>query len=120
MLVCHSVAQLWYPYPSSLSPGCRMTKVVARQELTAPPGRRSTWSKLVAPNYTVRCNWQCAHPLNPCPHAPFFALQNDYSGRETGVDRTTRQEIDMEEAGMRLNYKHRKLQGKPFDLQAHM
>jgi hypothetical protein len=40
----------------------------------------------------------------------------DYTPGESGVDRTTRQEIEMEEAGMRLNYKHRKLQGKPLQL----
>lgn len=37
--------------------------------------------------------------------------QDDARPRESGVDRTTRREIEMEEAGMKLNYKHRKLQG---------
>jgi len=49
-------------------------------------------------------------PTGPPPLLP-RRLQ-DYQPRESGVDRTTRREIEVEEAGMRLNYKHRELQGE--------
>lgn len=51
----------------------------------------------------TRC---CAflHPKLPCDCQVY--------PRESGADREARREVAMEEAGLRLNYKHRKLMGE--------
>lgn len=59
----------------------------------------------------TRSNLHTSSPYWP-PAPPPLAPSQDYQPRESGVDRTTRREIEVEEAGMRLNYKHRELQGE--------